>query len=48
MKKVLLGACAIFIVLALAGCYSGDAGQYERDHDKYVRSIEPKTGGPDL
>ena len=47
MKALLLLA-----VLALSACQnnyaSGDVEKYRRDHDKYMRTHEPKTGGPDL
>jgi len=47
MKALLLLA----VVLALSACQnasSGDVEKYRRDHDKYMRTHEPKTGGPDL
>jgi hypothetical protein len=48
MKALLLLA----VVLALSACQnnyaSGDVEQYKRDHDRYMRTHEPKTGGPDL
>jgi hypothetical protein len=47
MKALLLLA----LVLALAACQSGASGdveKYKRDHDRYMRTHEPKTGGPDL
>ena len=40
MKKALL---LLAVVLALSGC-QGAAG----DPEKYMRTHEPKTGGPDL
>ncbi|HEY7552743.1 MAG TPA: hypothetical protein VH913_24870 [Hyphomicrobiaceae bacterium] len=51
MKRVLLllaGACTL--VLALTACQGGptDPEQYKRSHDRYMRTYEPKTGGPDL
>jgi uncharacterized lipoprotein len=47
MKGVLL---LLAIVLTLSACQSasGDPEQYKRDHDRYMRTHEPKTGGPDL
>ena len=40
------------IVLALSACQnsygSGDVDKYRRDHDRYMRTHEPKTGSPDL
>ena len=47
MKALLLLA----IVVMLAACQntaSGDVEKYKRDHDQYMRTHEPKTGGPDL
>ena len=47
MKALLLLA----IALTLAACQngaSGDVEKYKRDHDRYMRTHEPKTGGPDL
>jgi hypothetical protein len=51
MKRALLflaGAC--ILVLALSACQGGpsDPEQYKRSHDRYMRTHEPKTGGPDL
>jgi hypothetical protein len=40
MKKALL---LLAVVLALAGCQTSSS-----DTDRYVRTHEPKTGGPDL
>jgi hypothetical protein len=50
MKVLLLPAALLVAALALSACqgYSGDQEQYKRDHDKYMRTHEPKTGGPDL
>jgi hypothetical protein len=49
MKALLLLA----VVLTLCACQgqdsgSGDVEKYKRDHDRYMRTHEPKTGGPDL
>jgi hypothetical protein len=47
MKALLLLA----LVLTLSACQnyaSGDVEKYKRDHDRYMRTHEPKTGGPDL
>jgi hypothetical protein len=48
MKALLLLA----IVLALSACQNNygpdDVEKYRRDHDRYMRTHEPKTGGPDL
>jgi hypothetical protein len=47
MTKVLL---LLAVVAALSACQgaSGDVEQYKRSHDNYMRTHEPKTGGPDL
>jgi hypothetical protein len=49
MKALLL---LLAVVLALAACQnnyaSGDPEKYKRSHDNYMRTHEPKTGGPDL
>ncbi|MFZ1104870.1 MAG: hypothetical protein WAN86_18805 [Hyphomicrobiaceae bacterium] len=44
-SAVLLGAA-----LMLSACQgaSGDPEKYRRDHDRYMRTLEPKTGSPDL
>jgi hypothetical protein len=48
MRVILLLA----VVLTLSACQndyaSGDPEKYKRDHDRYMRTHEPKTGGPDL
>jgi hypothetical protein len=50
MKVLLLSAA--LVAVALSACQSGgepgDPEKYRRDHDKYMRTHEPKTGGPDL
>ena len=53
MKTALLVSAALAVAtLALSACQSdyasGDVEKYRRDHDKYMRTHEPKTGGPDL
>jgi hypothetical protein len=50
MKVILLLAALLAVVPALAACQgaSGDPEKYRRDHDRYMRTHEPKTGGPDL
>ena len=52
MTKILLLLAAVSVgALALSACQnasSGDVEQYKRSHDKYMRTHEPKTGGPDL
>jgi hypothetical protein len=51
MKEALLVlAVAVIGVLALTACQGGpsDPEQYKRSHDRYMRTYEPKTGGPDL
>jgi uncharacterized lipoprotein len=47
MKSALL---LLAVVLTLSACQSqsGDPEKYRRDHDRYMRTHEPKTGGPDL
>ncbi len=48
MRVILLLA----VVLSLSACQndyaSGDVEKYRRDHDRYMRTIEPKTGRSDL
>lgn len=47
MKALLLLA----VLLTLSACQAYDSGnveKYKRDHDRYMRTHEPKTGGPDL
>jgi hypothetical protein len=53
MKTALLVSAALAVAtLALSACQSGyasgDVEKYRRDHDRYMRTHEPKTGGPDL
>jgi starvation-inducible outer membrane lipoprotein len=55
LKTALLAAAALLgAALMLSACQSapdgasGDPEKYRRDHDNYVRTIEPKTGRPDL
>ena len=52
MRVLLLLAAVLTAALALSGCQSdyasGDVEKYRRDHDRYMRTHEPKTGGPDL
>ena len=50
MRAVLL---LLAIVLTLSACQNNyasdtDPEKYRRDHDRYMRTHEPKTGGPDL
>lgn len=48
MRKLLL---SLSLAIALAGCqspYADDPENYKRDHDRYMRTHEPKTGSPDL
>jgi hypothetical protein len=47
MKGVLL-LLAVALVLSACQSASGDVEKYRRDHDRYMRTHEPKTGGPDL
>ncbi|HEX6000487.1 MAG TPA: hypothetical protein VFZ16_14010 [Hyphomicrobiaceae bacterium] len=50
MKRLLLlPAAAIIAALVLSACQNGgDPEAYRRNHDNYMRTYEPKTGGPDL
>jgi hypothetical protein len=51
MKVLLLPAALLAAMLALSACQGGESGdpeKYRRDHDKYMRTHEPKSGGPDL
>jgi hypothetical protein len=56
MKATLVVSAAIVVAtLMLSACTggpgdsaSGDVEKYRRDHDRYMRTHEPKTGGPDL
>jgi hypothetical protein len=47
MKGALL---LLAVMLALSACQSApsDPEAYKRSHDRYMRTYEPKTGGPDL
>jgi hypothetical protein len=49
MKVLQLPAALIAVALALSACQGGsDPEKYRTDHDRYMRTHEPKTGGPDL
>jgi len=52
MKATLLVSAALILAAAMLsacqGYNSGDTEAYKRDHDRYMRTHEPKTGGPDL
>ena len=53
MKATLLVSAALVVAaFVLSACQSdnasGDVEKYRRDHDRYMRTHEPKTGGPDL
>jgi outer membrane lipoprotein SlyB len=53
MKTALLVSAALLVLaVTLSACQSnttsGDVEKYKRDHDRYMRTHEPKTGGPDL
>jgi hypothetical protein len=48
MKAFLLAAALVTTALALSACGSSDPEKYRGDHDRYMRTHEPKTGGPDL
>jgi hypothetical protein len=51
MKTALLMPAALLVVAILvSACQSAydDPEKYRRDHERYIRTIEPKTGGPDL
>jgi hypothetical protein len=51
MKVLLLPAALLAVVLVLSACQQSgatDPEKYRRDHDRYMRNHEPKTGGPDL
>lgn len=43
---------SLAVLLALSACQndyaSGDVEKYRRDHDRYQRTLEPKTGRSDL
>jgi hypothetical protein len=47
MKGILLLLAAMVLLSACQGG-PGDPEAYKRDHDRYMRTHEPKTGGPDL
>ncbi len=47
MKGTLL-LLAVALMLSACQSGSGDVEKYKRDHDRYMRTHEPKTGGPDL
>ena len=51
MKATLLVSAALVVAaFMLSACQSdyasGDVEKYRRDHDRYMRTHEPKTGGP--
>ena len=48
MKKLLLLMAVTFALSACQSPYDGNVEQYKRDHDRYMRTHEPKTGSPDL
>jgi hypothetical protein len=52
MKPLLVLAVVLVVVaIALGACqsnYARDPEKYKRDHDRYMDSHVPKTGGPDL
>jgi hypothetical protein len=48
MKVILLLAVALGLSACQSNYASGDIEKYKRDHDRYMRNHEPKTGGPDL
>jgi hypothetical protein len=51
MKALLVAAALLAVALVLPACQgasSGDPEKYRKDHDRYMRTHEPKTGGPDL
>lgn len=50
MKTALLMPVALLVVaVMLSACQgSGDPEKYRSDHDRYMRTHEPKTGGADL
>lgn len=54
MKALLVLGGLLAAALMLPACQgapdsaSGDPEKYRRSHDRYMRTYEPKTGGPDL
>ena len=47
MRGILLLLAAL-VMLPACQSPSADPESYKRDHDRYMRTHEPKTGGPDL
>ena len=50
MKARLVAGTMLAVTLMLAACQgaSDDPEKYRKDHDRYISTHEPKTGGPDL